>query len=51
MECDRCKMRLTEVIAGDMPMDAPSAMRYAWASGWAITNTENICAGCSNVSK
>jgi hypothetical protein len=51
MECDRCHMRLTEVIAGDMPKDGPSAMRYAWASGWVVTPTENICAGCSNVSK
>lgn len=51
MECDKCHMKLTEVIAGDMPLDVPTAMRYAWASGWAITNEQNICAGCSNVSE
>lgn len=51
MECDKCHMKLTEVIEGDMPLDAPTAMRYAWASGWAITNEQNICAGCSNVSE
>ena len=51
IECDRCSMKLTEVIEGDMPLDGATALRYGCASGWAITATENICAGCSNVSK
>ena len=50
MECDKCNMRLTEVIEGDMPLSGSSAIMYGWKSGWEVTASKNLCAGCVDVS-
>jgi hypothetical protein len=51
MECDKCNMRLTEVIEGDMPLSGSRAIVSAWKLGWEITATKNICWGCADVSE
>lgn len=51
MECDKCNMRLTEVIEGDMPLSGSRAIVSAWKLGWEITANKNICWGCADVSK
>lgn len=51
MECDKCHMRLTEVINGDMPLSGSRAIVMAWKAGWSITANKNLCAGCPIVSE
>jgi hypothetical protein len=47
--CDRCNLRLTEVLTGTVPMTKDFAIGAAMGSGWVITPSQTICYGCSNV--
>lgn len=47
--CDRCGLKLTEVIAGSMPYGKHQARLMATAYGWASSPLDDICFGCSNV--
>lgn len=51
IECDRCHMRLTEVIVGSMPTHWETAKIMAVMAGWVADLQDQICAGCVNVSK
>lgn len=51
VECDRCHMRLTEVIVGHMPKDWFTAKIMAVMAGWICDLEAQYCAGCLDVSK
>lgn len=51
IECDKCHMRLTEVIVGSMPRDWFTARTIAVLNGWVADLEGQICVGCWNVSK
>lgn len=51
IECDKCHMRLTEVISGAMPLNLLTAKQMAWAAGWVADDLSQLCAGCVNVSE
>lgn len=51
IECDKCKMRLTEVVTGGMPLNFITAKQMAWAAGWQVDDLKQVCAGCVDVSE
>lgn len=51
VECDRCHMRLTEVIVGTMPKDFFTARIMAMMAGWICDLEAQYCAGCLDVSQ